>query len=198
MSETAHKIFSEIIESQKKKEEVHDIWENSIFRDLVKLKSNNAGNAGEIFLDKICKENGIEADCDGTKTKKIGGGIGDGFINKRSVEIKTAHQGCKNFNFQHELGESPWKADYLIFLDISPEIMYLTIFKNFSEKIFKSMQKLDVIPQKRITWRKRSGSFKLDTSIKINDFLVKKNFTMKIYRDTLPREISNFILKKIY
>lgn len=74
----------------------------------------------------------IKSEIDGSKTKSTG--MGDGLIKGRSVEIKTARLGAfDSKTFQHELGENPWLSDYLIFLDISPNKFYLTIFPNFSE-----------------------------------------------------------------
>lgn len=97
-----------------------DIWKNSPYSDLVKLQSNNTGNVGEELI------NDIGADCNGSKTKKIGGSDGDGTIMNIPVEIKTAHQGCSYPSFQHELGEVPWNGSkYIIFVDISPQCIYL-------------------------------------------------------------------------
>ena len=47
----------------------------------------------------------IEACVDGSKTKELGGGVGDGLILQKSVEIKTSLRGSTSPNFQHELGE---------------------------------------------------------------------------------------------
>ena len=37
--------------------------------------------------------------------QKTGGGIGDGIISSKTVEIKTARLGSDGKSFQHELGE---------------------------------------------------------------------------------------------
>ena len=47
-------IFIEMINKQKQKEINTDIWKDSQFKDLVKLQSNNVGNVGETFIQKIC------------------------------------------------------------------------------------------------------------------------------------------------
>ena len=63
----------------------------------------------------------------------------------------------------------------MIFLDIAPEKMYITIFPNFSEEFYKnsgvdnSIKCAPYFPSKSITWRKQKGAFKLDTSIIINE-----------------------------
>ena len=192
--ESVHNMLIRIIQQQKNKEEKHDIWKDSPYKDLVKLQSNNVGNVGEELVNNICKSCGIEADCNGAKTKEIGGGKGDGVIMGIPVEIKTAHQGSSSPTFQHELGEVPWKgANYMIFVDIAPECIYLTIFKNFTEDIYKSKEKLECFPTKTITWRKEKGAFKLDTTVKINEASIENGHAIKITQNTKNSDISNFI-----
>ena len=187
-----------IIQQQKQKEETQDIWKNSPYKDLVKLQSNNVGNVGEELINDICKLSGIDADCDGSKTKQVGGGEGDGKIMGIPVEIKTACQGSSSPSFQHELGEVPWKgAKYMIFVDIAPECIYTTIFKNFAETTYKSKDKLPFFPTKKITWRKGKGAFKLDTTVKINELSVKHGHAIKITQDTTNASIASFILDKL-
>ena len=121
-SNSVHNMLIDIIKQQKEKESQQDIWKNSPYKDLVKLQSNNVGNVGEELINTICKSSNIPAECDGSKTKRVGGGEGDGKIMDISVEIKTAHQGSLYSTFQHELGEVPWKGPkYMIFVDISPD-----------------------------------------------------------------------------
>ena len=195
-SESVHNMLIRIIQQQKEKEDKQDIWKNSPYKDLVKLQSNNVGNVGEELINHICKTTGIDADCNGAKTKKIGGGEGDGKIMNIPVEIKTAHQGSSSPSFQHELGEVPWKGSkYMIFVDISPECIYLTIFQNFDEKTYKSKEKLPCFPTKTITWRKEKGAFKLDTSVKINELSVENGHAIKITPTTSNDAIASFIRK---
>jgi hypothetical protein len=191
-------IFIESIDNQKQKEEMADIWKDSPYKDLVKLQSNNVGNVGEMFIQKLCDICDIQAEVDGSKTKNLGGGMGDGIILNKSVEIKTSHRGCNTPNFQHELGETPWKPEFMIFIDVSPNCVYLTIFKNFNEDFYKSAKKCDpYFPTKSITWRKGCGAFKLDTSIKINETNIIKKNTFKIDGTISLYELKTFILSKI-
>jgi hypothetical protein len=200
---TPHNTFLNLVTKQKNKEQDKNIWENSPYKDLVSLQSNNAGVVGEDFFQSICESSGIKATIDGTKTKKVGGGFGDGIVkNSKDLlvrpEIKLAHQGSTSNNFQHELGETPWNADFLVFIDISPKCIYLTIFKNFNEDFYKSGKKCEpYFPTKSITWRKKSGSFKLDTTVKINEDNIKLGNTVKITQDTNFSEIGTFIKSKI-
>jgi len=195
---TAHNIALELITYQKNKESEKNIWKDSPYKDLITLQSNNVGVVGESLLQKICDSCGIEASINGVKTKKIGGGIGDGTIKTSSIEIKTSHQGSSSTNFQHELGEKPWLSDYIIFVDFSPKCIYLTIYKNFTEDFYKSGLKCTpYFPTKSVTWRKKTGAFKLDTTIKINEDSIKKRHCIKITEDTDFQTIGEFINKVI-
>jgi hypothetical protein len=191
-------IFIEMINNQQKKEENSDIWKDSPYKHLVKLQSNNVGNVGETFIQKICDTCGIKAQVDGSKTKELGGGIGDGVILNKSIEIKTSHRGCSSPNFQHELGETPWKSEIIIFIDVDPACIYLTIFNNFNEEFYKSGKKCEpYFPTKSITWRKGTGAFKLDTTVKINEDNIKKENTFKITSAINLDELKSFILLQI-
>jgi len=191
-------LFTELIRVQRLKEENNDIWKDSPYKDFVKLQSNNAGIVGEKFIQNICSITGLESSVDGAKTKQIGGGYGDGIINGKSVEIKTAHQGSTSPSFQHELGEMPWNAQYMMFIDIAPQCIYLTLFANFTETEYKSGEKCSrCFPSKSVTWRKGKGAFKLDTTVSINETNIATGNTFKILQSTPFSEIKNFINSRI-
>ena len=193
------KILVSLIDEQCEKEKRQDIWGDSNYKNVVKLQSNNAGIVGESLINDICKASGIDASCNGAKTKAIGGGSGDGHILGIPIEIKTSHQGSYLPTFQHELGENPWKyGKYMIFVDIAPKCIYLTIFENFDEMTYKSNRKLvGIFPTKQITWRKKHGAFKLDTSVKINESSVSNGNAIKIVSNTSVTEVASFIRSKI-
>lgn len=194
----AHTLLINLISEQRKKEEASDIWKDSPYKDLVRLQSNNVGIVGESFINDICKSAGIPSACDGAKTKQVGGGEGDGTIMDISVEIKTAHRGSTSPSFQHELGEVPWKGSkYMIFVDISPDCIYITIFKTPDEATCKSGEKLEYFPTKSITWRKGKGAFKLDTTVSINEESIKRGYAIKITPTTSNEDIASFIRKSI-
>ena len=187
-----------IIDEQKEKENRVDIWKNSRFKSLPILQSNNIGNVGEMFLGKICEIQQIESEIDGTKTKMSGGGAGDGIINGKTVEIKTAHRGGSNMSFQHELGEFPWHADYMTFIDVDPICVYITIFPNFTEEQYKSCVRCEpYFPTRSFCWRKKSGAFKLDTTPKLNEQSIMNGHTIKITEDTTFDLIGDFIRRII-
>jgi len=165
----------DIINSKYEEKSKRDIWEDSEWKYIAQLENDDVGKVGETIIDTICKKSNITSNIDGSKTKQIGGGNGDGIIKSRTCEIKTARLGSDERSFQHELGETPWKADYMIFLDIAPKKMYVTIFKNFTKDFYESSGRDNsikckpIFPTKSITWRKKTGAFKLDTTIKINN-----------------------------
>ena len=105
--------------------------------------------------------------------------------------------GASSSSFQHELGEHPWHAEYMIFVDISPFDVYITIFKNFMEAqyIENGFKCSPYFPTKTITRRKKVGNFKLDTSININEKCVKNGYSIKIANNM--DNIGNFINKSI-
>jgi len=194
----------ECIDFQKQKEVSKDVWDGSIFNDITNLESNNVGEVGETLIEKLCKLTEIKSSIDGTKTKKKGGGVGDGEIKNNTNEIKTARLGNGGSkSFQHELGEYPWKAEYMTFIDFDPKCIYLTIFKNWSEEFYKnsgmdkSIKCVPYFPTKTITQRKGGFNFKLDTSIPINEKNVKKKYTLKITENTTFIDVKNYINKTI-
>lgn len=188
-------IASELIKKKYEKKQRRDIWENSNWKYIALLENDDVGGVGEEIIGKYCTLASIESYIDGVKTKQPGGGEGDGKINSKTVEIKTARLGSNNSSFQHELGEVPWKANYMIFLDIAPCKMYITIFPNFTEEFYKksggnfSNKCGPYFPSKSITWRKQKGAFKLDTTVNINEknkytFIIDENTTdFTLFRD---------------
>jgi hypothetical protein len=197
-------IVTNIIKTQYNKKQKRDIWENSKWKEISKLENDDVGKVGEQIIHDLCKLSNVDASIDGMKTKKRGGGEGDGIINGKTCEIKTARLGSSGKSFQHELGEVPWIADYMIFLDITPDKMYITIFPNFNREFYiksgksrskkktKNVKCKPYFPTRKICWRKKKGAFKLDTSIKINESN-KNKYTFVIDDDTNHKEFNAFV-----
>jgi hypothetical protein len=169
-----------IIEEQYEIKSKRNIWENSKWKNISNLENDDVGKAGENIIQSLCVLSKIPSNIDGTKTRNIGG---DGTINGHSVEIKTARLSSDGSVFQHELGEKPWMAKYMLFLDIAPDNIYITIFKNPTEEFYKRSGRDNNIklepffPTKSICWRKQRGAFKLDTTIKMNE---NSQYTFKL------------------
>ena len=177
----AGEILGDCIDEQYKKENERNIWTNSPYANISKLESNNVGIVGEKFVQCICDLHNIPAKINGTQTKELGGGAGDGIIKGWSVEIKTARQGTTAAaSFQHELGEKPWRADFMLFVDIFPKGIYISLFPNMTEEQYKTPKfNCPYFPTRSICWRKAKidsagvktggGAFKLDTTVKLNE-----------------------------
>ena len=148
-----------------------DLWADSPWKHINDLENDFVGRLGERFIQNLCDTSGINASIDGLKTKEIGGGAGDGTINGSSIEIKCARQGTSTASFQHELGECPWKADYMVFIDIAPHQFFISVFPNWTEEQYKEKGRkwAPYFPSKSCTWRKGTGAFKFDTTFKINE-----------------------------
>lgn len=187
-------LATDLINKKYEEKEKRNIWSNSKWKNISNLENDDVGRVGEQIIGSICNSAEIESSIDGSKTKQVGGGEGDGIIKEKTVEIKTARLGSTNNSFQHELGEVPWKADFMVFLDISPRKMYITIFPNFTEEFYKksgedsSVKCEPYFPTKSITWRKKVGAFKFDTSIKINE----KNSNTFIINEEADVDYSEF------
>ena len=175
-------ILISTIEKQFEKKGKRNIWENSPRKHIAELECDDVGRIGENVVQGICDELTITAAIDGTLTKAVGGGIGDGTIKGHSVEIKTARAGTGiNTSFQHELGEKPWHAEYMLWVDIAPHEWWITLVPNYSEEFYRKSGtdcsvKCDMwgFPTKSITWRKGIGAFKFDTTEKLNTAAAEK------------------------
>lgn len=195
------KMLITIIKTKYEQKEKKDIWKLSEWSRIAELENDYVGGVGETFLQQLCDSCNIPAVIDGTKTKELGGGCGDGTIHGRSVEIKTARAGTGNtMSFQHELGERPWHAEYMCFIDIAPDKFYITIFPNFTEEQYKQCSKCEpYFPTRSFCWRKKSGCFKLDTTENLNETqsTVPYNYTMRWNKETSFDNVGNFINKII-
>ena len=114
-----------------------NIWKDCPWKNISELENDDVGSVGEEIINNICKKAGIISNINGGKTKQRGGGFGDGTIKGKTCEIKTARLGSSGNSFQHELGEVPWKAEYMIFLDIAPNKFYISIFNNFTQEFYE-------------------------------------------------------------
>lgn len=170
--------FVKILNKEKKSQDFDDrIWKNSPLEPIQYLKTNNVGSFGEKIINSLCYRMGIYSNINGNKTKSQN--IGDGIINNRNIEIKTARIG-KNRTFQHELGEFPWKSEYLLFVDITPKFVSIIIMKNFTEEFYLHDSNRKVLPyfKNKITRRKKEGNFKLTFTLK--QIQEKKDFILRI------------------
>lgn len=171
------------------------IWEKSRYNKSTLLANDNVGKWGENLINDVCREYGIPSDIDGNKYRNQG--KGDGYISNHTVEVKTAVKG-NNGSFQHELGEDPWLSEFVLFIDVDQECIYITLFSNVSEKTYKEKVKLDpIFPTKIVTWRKGKGAFKLDTTILLNETNVENCSAIKITDETNYDEVAEYIKRRL-
>jgi hypothetical protein len=173
-------------------------WINSKFKFLTLLQINDRGYVGEEYLKSICDLCDIPNDICGIKYKKTISG--DGLILYKSVEIKTAYLGNQK-SFQHELGENPWNTDFLVFIDITyDDNIYITFIKNFTKEFYLNDKDKYCVPyfaKKKFIQRKKSGNFKFDTTVKLNEHAVKNNLSIKISKDIDISKIKEYILQQL-
>ena len=180
------------IKSQQEARQVYN-WIDSPFSGIEKLEKNNVGAYGEAMFQDLCEQSSVLSEINGTKTKKKGGGDGDGKVNGYSVEVKTAMIGNSG-TYQHELGEVPYKYNKFAFIDIDPTGYYLTIMdNNLTEEQYKNGGKFLAFPNKKITWRKEKGAFKFDTSPKLNAAAVELGYSIFINKETADESVFEFI-----
>lgn len=195
------KNFTNIVNNKYKIAQDRDIWANSPWKNIAQLCNNDSGGGGEEFICQLCNDVGIPCSINGTKLK--GKNKGDGVINGRSVEVKTSRQTSSGSAFQHELGENPWDTEFMIFFDVSPTKLYITIFRNFSKDFYKESGRDNTkkckpyFPTKSITWRKQTGNFKLDTTVQLNEnnkytFIINNSPSCAKFR-----EFINFMIPQI-
>jgi hypothetical protein len=180
-------MVSIILDVQKKKEQRY-IWDNCDWEQIGNLTPSDVGVSGELFISALCNLSLIESDICGKKTKK-NKVSGDGTIKKRSCEIKTSRFSCgKSKQFGHDLGPTPWETDFMIFLDISPSMVFISIFPNFSEAFYRksasdpSFKCEPVFSTTSFSHQKRKGSFSISLGIRS---LERSKFTFKAHKDNM-------------
>ena len=77
-------LATDLINKKNIKKNKRDIWGDSNWKHISFLEKDDVGKVGEQIIYNFCKLSSIPAEIDGVKTKQIGGGNGDGFINGRS------------------------------------------------------------------------------------------------------------------
>ena len=159
-------------------------WQNSIFETLNKLKNDHSGKVGELFIETLCINGDINHEYKGDTLSKDG--TYDIIINNKKIEIKTAKIGIHN-SFQHENIRTDG-YDYLIFLDITPSNIYITILPKFDLKIKSNI--FERTPHLR---KGSSDVYKIDFNIKILEKMIIKNNSLKISDKTDLEEIYTFI-----
>ena len=164
-----------------------NIWKGSVFESLNDLKVDYSGKVGEVFVSKICKLGGIE--CTGTGDVNSKDGTYDLLILNKKIEVKTARIG--GGKFQHENLKSDG-CDYYLFLDITPDTIYISILPRFD------LSTTNEIIKTRPTLRKGTTDvYKWDFTEKHLSLFEKAGKSITINNSTDLNEISKFIKRNI-
>lgn len=164
-------------------------WRNAPLESLDKLKNDLSGKVGELFAEMLCKKGLIECVYEGGDTNSTDGTY-DIIIKSKKVEIKTAKLG-KQKGFQHESLRLDG-YDYLMFIDVTPSYLYLTILPRFD--LTKRSDILGRTPHLR---KGATDVYKLDFSESLLASLITKGFTKKVTDATSLEELKEFLNQKI-
>ena len=77
-SENMMNLFTNILEKKYQEKQKRDIWENSPWKHIAELENDDVGKVGELTIQSYLNHANIPCNIDGSKTKEIGGGCGDG------------------------------------------------------------------------------------------------------------------------
>lgn len=160
------------------KESILNFWKNSKFGNINLLKCDGVGLVGQKFIQQICNENDLifkstNQDYDFT-------------IEDKRIVLRTSRLGISK-TFQHE-NIKQHSCDFYIFLDVSPNEIYLTIVKSFDFRLKHPV--LNLTPHLR---KNTTNIFKLDFSYKKMETFCNANISLKITETTATETVANFI-----
>jgi hypothetical protein len=171
-----------------------DIWLDSKYELMKRMVADKTGYSGEKIIKTICENLFIQCNINGSKRKNDPLLQGDGTIYDKIVEIKTATIG-NNKTFQHELSNYPWIVNNMIFVDIKPNNMLITIIPAFTKEECQTGIKTKILPTKKITKRKE-GFYKFDFSKLTINTLIKNGYTIDY--DSIPKDNFNNVLTRFF
>ena len=164
----AQTAIAEVVAGQKP---AKTMWDDTPLADFGRVEIDTRGSVGELLVVKLLEAGGRAPvyNQDATDAEKHWDFMCDGL----SYEVKTASLGKAGRTFQHENIYKGRKYDGLIFVDIAPEDIYI------------SMWAKSEIKWKELHFRHHGGFYKWDTSLtslasmrrgrKMNKWCVRKN-----------------------
>lgn len=144
-------ILKKIKEIQDRKPPQKFDWNDSLYEDIKFLAIDERGQVGEEIAVEILKEFGCDVDYDSSITDDIKGW--DLISNNLKIEVKLATITVGTGQFQHENLHSQRDFDGVLFVDITPDEIYLT-----------AVSKKDILWKK--LHRRPNGDYKCDFTIK--------------------------------
>jgi hypothetical protein len=172
------------------------VWNDSIFEDIkTYLSIDERGQLGEEIIYDICKGNSrLNVIYDSSVTDAEKGY--DIIINDKKIEIKTATITSNSGMFQHEHLEAQRDYDFILFLDIAPNEVFLTLVKK--EDVVWKIKKGDANNNKTAIHRRPNGDYKCDFNInhiKTNNIPKFRNFSTGEIKS--KKDIVDILLKLI-
>lgn len=127
-------------------------WQGGVYESMIALEIDERGQVGEELSVEILRMNGCKIDYDPNQTDYEKGW--DLMSNGLKLEVKTATIGKANPTFQHESLSPQRDFDAIVFIDVAPNDIYLTILTKKE------------IDWKKLHHRKNSGVYKMDWNVK--------------------------------
>jgi hypothetical protein len=162
-------------------------WHGATLESINDLKPDYAGKVGELLIQQLCATGTVKCEYDEDKNSKDG--TYDVKINGKKVEIKTARLGVQGA-FQHETLKTDG-YDYVLFVDITPNYFYLTVFPRFDMK-----QRHPVIGRTPHPRKGTSDVFKFDfgeTNLKRS---IEAGSSIKVDAETTMVTVVDFLVAK--
>ena len=133
LHDNSDKTISELFENitNNAYEKYKTSWDKSPWKYFRKLPKEDKLEIIKLFMERICCLSNIEI----TKHKSIF------YIHEKSfkmyISMSPNQYGVYKKQNYYLLGKTPWKTDYLMFINISPKKIYMTILKNFTENYYR-------------------------------------------------------------
>tara|TARA_R110000765_G_C18808602_1_gene594414 strand:+ start:352 stop:945 length:594 start_codon:yes stop_codon:yes gene_type:complete len=189
-------LLSKVINSTYELQEKENMWTNSRFEKVNKLKNDYSGKAGELFLKDLCESIKIKYHYDEDVNSLDG--TYDIIINGKKTEVKTAREGTSKKGegygiHQHENLRSGDECDYYAFVDISPTGAHLTLLKKQEVCWNAKHPQLGNTPHLR---RETTDVYKWDFSQAVLKRARKADYCLKMDDKTSFREIKSFFQRR--
>lgn len=185
MSNQMLDVLSSISKEVEDMQEANNAWKSSPFESLNRLKNDYSGKVGERFVAKLCEIYNIPHSYKEDQIKQQDGTY-DIIIKNKLIEIKIARQGNLG-SWQHDCLRDHG-CDYFMFLDITPNEFYISIFPMFDLK-----KKHDLFDRKPHLRKETGGQYKFDFGPKTLENGIKHGLTFKVDSTVTDQQIFNFI-----
>ena len=170
---------SAIAEVVKARKPAKTAWAGSPLAELMRMEIDSRGSAGELLVVKLLKESGREVvyNQDKTAEDKHWDFMCGGF----RYEVKTATVGKDGKTFQHENVFRTRQYDGLIFVDIAPREIYISMWAKAA------------IRWRDVHSRKDSPFYKWDTSLTADSRYARGKRNKWCVRDNAVRAVAEFM-----